>query len=137
MQHTRRLTRVQHTKYYSCASYNCAAHKNGSCAAHKIELACSTRKITLVSHASLVRVTRQKCKTTRMLPHGSVNLEMSGTVHIYVHCMQSIPMCLPYPTVQCRIRWAILWTLNLIPCLQPSYRIRGTILWTPIYIHSL
>ena len=57
VQHTRRLTRVQHAKYHSCASYNRAAHEDGSHAAHEIELACSTRKITLMSHVSLVRVT--------------------------------------------------------------------------------
>ena len=51
---------MQHTKYYSHASYNGAAHEDGSRAAHEIELACSARKITLVSHASLVRVTQQK-----------------------------------------------------------------------------
>ena len=34
MQHTR-LTHVQHMKYYLCASYNCAAHKDGSRAAHE------------------------------------------------------------------------------------------------------
>ena len=67
-------------KYYSCTSYNCAAHEDGSRAAHEIELACSTRKITLVSHASSVRVTQQKYKNTSMLPHASVNLEMSYTV---------------------------------------------------------
>ena len=83
MQHTRRLTRVQHMKYYSCASYNRAAHEDRSHAAHKTELACSTREIILVSHASLVRVTRQKYKNTRVLPHTSVNLEMSCTVHVY------------------------------------------------------
>ena len=71
---------MQHTKYYSCASYNRAAHENGSHAVHEIELACSTQKITLVSHASLVRVTRQKYKNTSVLPHASVNLEMSCTV---------------------------------------------------------
>ena len=75
VQHTRRLTRVQHTKYYLCASYNRAAHKNRSCAAHKIELACSTRKLTLVSHASSVRVTWQKYKNTHVLPHVSVRRE--------------------------------------------------------------
>ena len=80
VQHTRRLTRVQHMKYYSRASYNRAAHKDGPRAAHEIELACSTQKITLVSHASSVRVTRQKYKNTRVLPHVSVNLEMSCTV---------------------------------------------------------
>ena len=80
MQHTRRLTRVQHTKYYSHASYNHPAHEDGSRAAHKIELVCSTRKITLVSHASSVRVTRQKYKNTCVLPHASVNLEMSCTI---------------------------------------------------------
>ena len=80
VQHTRRLTRMQHTKYYSHASYNRAAHKDGSRAAHEIELASSTRKITLVSHASSVQVTRQKYKNTRVLPHESVNLEMSCTI---------------------------------------------------------
>ena len=87
MQHTRRLTRVQHTKYYSNSSYNRAAHKDGSHVAHEIELACSTQKITLVSHASSVRVTRQKYKNTCVLPHASVNLEMSCTVVITMLCM--------------------------------------------------
>ena len=82
VQHTRRLTRVQHTKYYSCPSYNRAAHEDGSRAVHEIKLACSTQKITFVSHASLVRVTQQKYKNTRVLPHASVNLEMSCTVII-------------------------------------------------------
>ena len=83
-EHTRRLTRVQHTKYYSHASYNHAAHEDGSHAAHEItiELACSTQKIALVPHASLVRVTRQKYKNTRVLLHMSVNLEMSCTVAV-------------------------------------------------------
>ena len=67
-------------KYYSCASYNCAAHEDGSHVAHEIELACSTRKLTLESHASSVQVTRQKYKNTRVLSHASVNLDMSGTV---------------------------------------------------------
>ena len=80
VQHTRRLIRVQHTKYYLHASYNRAAHEDGSRAVHEIELACSTRKITLVYHVSLVRVTRQKYKTTRVLLHASVNLEMSCIV---------------------------------------------------------
>ena len=80
MQHTRRLTWVQHTKYHSCDSCNRAAHEDGSRAAHEIELACSTRKITLVSHASLVRVTQQKYKNTGVLPHASANLHMSCTV---------------------------------------------------------
>ena len=35
MQHTKRLTRMQHTKYYSRASYNRAAHEDGSRAAHE------------------------------------------------------------------------------------------------------
>ena len=80
VQHTRRLTGVQHMKYYSCASYNCAAHKDGSGVAHEIELACSAQKLTLVSQVSSVRVTRQKYKNTHMLPHVSVNLDMSCTV---------------------------------------------------------
>ena len=71
---------MQHMKYYLRASYNCAAHEDGSCVAHKIELACSTQKLILVSHASSVRVTRQKYKNTRMLPHASVNLDVSCTV---------------------------------------------------------
>ena len=71
---------MQHTKYYSSASYNRAAHEDGSCAAHEIELMCSIRKITLMSHASSVRVTRPKYKNTRVLLHASVNLEMSCTV---------------------------------------------------------
>ena len=71
---------MQHAKYHSRASYNRAAHEDGSHAAHEIELACSTRKITLMSHVSLVRVTWQKYKNTRVLPHTSVNLEMSCTV---------------------------------------------------------
>ena len=61
-------------KYYSLAFYNRAAHEDGSRAAHEIELTCSTQKITLVSHASSVRVTQQKYKNTRVLPHASVNL---------------------------------------------------------------
>ena len=80
MQHTRRLTGIQHTKYYSHASYNYAAHEDGSGVAHEIELACSTQNLNLVSHASLVQVTRQKYKNTHMLPHASVNLDMSSTV---------------------------------------------------------
>ena len=80
MQHTRRWTRLQHTKYYSHASYNHAAYKDGSCAAHEIELTCSTRKINLVSHTSSVQVTQQKYKNTCVLLHTSVNLEMSCTV---------------------------------------------------------
>ena len=80
MQHTRRLTGVQHTKYYLRASYNCAAHEDGSRVEHEIELACSTQKLTLVSHTSSDRVTRQKYKNTRVLPHTSVNLDVSGTI---------------------------------------------------------
>ena len=87
MQHTRRLTSVQHTKYYLRASYNRAACEDGSRAVHKIELTCSTRKITLVSHASSVRVTRQKYRNTHLLPHTSVNLEMSYTVCTLLHMM--------------------------------------------------
>ena len=34
---------MQHTKYYSCASYNHAAHEDGSRAVHEIELTCSAR----------------------------------------------------------------------------------------------
>ena len=30
------LTRMQHTKYYLCASYNRAAHEDGSRAVHEI-----------------------------------------------------------------------------------------------------
>ena len=71
---------MQHTKYYSRASYNRTAHEDGSRAVHEIELVCSTRKVTLVSHVSLVRVTRQKYKNTYVLPHMSVNLEMSCTL---------------------------------------------------------
>ena len=73
---------MQHTKYYLRASYNCAAHEDGSHVTHKIELACSTQKLTLVSHMSSDQdqVTRQKYKNTHMLPHASVNLDMSGTV---------------------------------------------------------
>ena len=89
VQHTRRLIRLQHTKYYSRASCNRAAHEDGSRAAHEIELACSTRKITLVSHASSVRVTRQKYKNTCVLPHASVNLEMSCTVEQLQTCFCS------------------------------------------------
>ena len=74
----------------------CAAHKKTDlpaahevllasflqlCSTQLIELACSTQKITLVSHVSSVRVTRQKYKNTRVLPHASVNLEMSCTVN--------------------------------------------------------
>ena len=69
-----------HKKTDSRASYNRAAHEDGSHAAHEIELACSTRKITHMPHASLVQVTRQKYKNTHVLPHMSVNLEMSCTV---------------------------------------------------------
>ena len=47
--HKKTDSRVQHTKYYSRASYNCAAHKDGSRVVHKIELTCTTRKITLVT----------------------------------------------------------------------------------------
>ena len=57
MQHTRRLTGVQHTKYYSCAPYNRAAHEDGSRAAHETELECSIQKINLESNVSLVQVT--------------------------------------------------------------------------------
>ena len=60
----------------------CAAHKDGSHVAHEIELACSTQKLTLVSHTSSVRVTRQKYKNTHMLPHASVNLDVSFTVYL-------------------------------------------------------
>ena len=84
MQHTRRLTRVQHTKYYSHAFYNCPAHEDGSHAAHEMEVACSTQKITHVSHACSVRVTRQKYENTRVLLHASVNLEMSCTVYLKI-----------------------------------------------------
>ena len=97
VQHTRKLTHVQHTKYYSHASYNPAAHKDESRAAHKIELACSTRKLTLVSHVSSDRVTQQKYKNTRVLPHASVNLDVSSTVglqsvliSINTYCMASL-----------------------------------------------
>ena len=71
---------MQHTKYYSRASYNCAAHEDGSRVAQEIELACSTRKLTLVSHASSVQVTRQKYKNTCVLLHAIVNLDVSCTV---------------------------------------------------------
>ena len=71
---------MQHMKYYSYASYNRAAHEDGSRAAHKIELTCSTRKITLMSHVSSVRATQQNYKNTGVLLHASVNLEMSCTV---------------------------------------------------------
>ena len=90
MQHTRRLTGVQHMKYYSCASYNCAAHEDGSRVVHEIELACSTRKLTLMSHASSDRVNQQKYKNTRVLLHMSVNLDMSGTI-FGCHFSMSIP----------------------------------------------
>ena len=43
---------MQHTKYYSRASYNCAAHEDGSCVVHEIELTCSTQKLTLVSRVT-------------------------------------------------------------------------------------
>ena len=86
MQHTRRLTRVQHMKYYSRASYNRAAHEDGSRAVHEMELVRSTQNITLVSHACLVQVTRQKYKNTCVLPHASVNLEMSCTVICFQPC---------------------------------------------------
>ena len=55
--HKKTDLRMQHMKYYSRASYNCAAHEDGSRAAHEMELASSTRKKTLVSHTSSVRVT--------------------------------------------------------------------------------
>ena len=46
VQHTRRLTDVQHMKYYSLASYNCTVHEDGlSHVVHEIELACSKRKL--------------------------------------------------------------------------------------------
>ena len=83
----------------------CAAHKKiDSRAAHKVLLACFlqscstrrwiscsvrnracvlSRKITLMSRASLVQVTRQKYKNTHVLPHTSVNLKMSCTAYIY------------------------------------------------------
>ena len=94
VQHTRRLTRVQHMKYYSHASYNRAAQEDGSRAVHKIKLLCSTRKITLVSHASSVQVTQQKYKNTCMLPHASVNLEISCTVTLYICVINSFfPLC--------------------------------------------
>ena len=73
----KRLTGMQHTKYYLRASYNCAAHKDGSRVVHEIELAFSTRKLTLVSHASSDQVTQQKYKNTHVLPHASVNLDVS------------------------------------------------------------
>ena len=44
---------VAHKKTDSCAAHeygSCAAHEYGSCAAHKIELACSTQKLTRVTH---------------------------------------------------------------------------------------
>ena len=75
-------------KYYLRASYNCAAHEDGSRVAHKIELACSTRKLTLMLHVSLDQVTRQKYKSIRTLPHVSVNLDVSGTVFV-VHLSSS------------------------------------------------
>ena len=43
---------MQHTKYYLHASYNRATHEDGYRVAHEIELAYSTQKLTLVSHAS-------------------------------------------------------------------------------------
>ena len=87
MQHTRRLTHVQYTKYITRVLLTIVQHmKMDSRAAHDIELGCSTRKITLMSHASLVRVTRQKYKNTRVLAHTSVNLEMSCIVHTILHC---------------------------------------------------
>ena len=76
-------TGVQQTKYYLRASYNCAAHEDGSArVAHEIELTCSTRKLTLVSHTSSDWVTRQKYKNIHVLQHMSVNLDVSGTVAI-------------------------------------------------------
>ena len=77
--HKKIYSRAAH-KVLLRASYNRAAHEDGSHAAHEIELTCSTQKIILVSHASSVRVTRQKYKNTRVLPHASVNLEMSCTI---------------------------------------------------------
>ena len=71
IQHTRRLIRVQHTKHYLHASYHCAAHK--------LLLACSARKIAhvqytkfdlhaahFVSHACLIRVTTKIEEHTRV-----------------------------------------------------------------------
>ena len=72
-------------KYYSRASYNHATHEDGSRVAHKIELACSTRKLTVVSHASSDQVTQQKCKNMPVLLHAGVNLDVSGTVSYHSH----------------------------------------------------
>ena len=60
-------------------------------------------------------------------------------------CPLSATMCPSHPTVPCGIRWTILWTPIYVHSLQPnpmcpSYPtvpcgIRWTILWTPIYVH--
>ena len=39
VEHTRRLTRLQHMMYYSHAFYNRAAHEDGACAVHEIYVA--------------------------------------------------------------------------------------------------
>ena len=85
MQHTRRLTHVLHTKYYSRASYNCAAHEDGYHVAHEIELACSTRKLTLMSHASLDQVTRQKIQEDMRVAAHECQLRRER-YHKYYNC---------------------------------------------------
>ena len=85
MQHTRRLTHVQHMKHYLRASYYCAAHK--------LLLVCSTRKIARVqykkvdshavhftSHAYFDSSHDKNWRTHSSSPHASVNLDVSCTV---------------------------------------------------------
>ena len=90
MQHTRRLTHVQHMKHYSRASYYHAAHE--------LLLACSAPKIAhvqyvkvdlnaahFVSHVCFDLSHDKNRRTHACLPHASVKLDMSCTVAILVN----------------------------------------------------
>ena len=88
MQHTCRLSRVQHTKHYLRASYYRAAHK--------VLLACSAWNIArvqytevhphaahFVSHACFDSSHDKNWRTQACSLHGSVNLDLSCTIIIY------------------------------------------------------
>ena len=131
MQHTRRLTGVQHTKYYPRASYNCAAHKDGSRVAHKIELACSTQKLTLVWHASSVLVTQQKYKNTRVLPHASVNLDVSYTVYYKQNKIQIFVSCdISYTCTSC-IHLTCIFKISSDTCIRWPMHV-----WASLYTYK-
>ena len=85
IQHTRRLTRVQHTKYDLHASYYRTAHE--------VLLACSTRNIACVQYMKVdsraVHLHSVTCifltldknwGTYACSPHASINLDVSCTI---------------------------------------------------------